>query len=333
MELKTLCEINGAAGDEREIRKLLLEEAKKRCPEAKIDRAGNVVAFKKGNGKRHLLFCAHMDEVGFIIPDATDEGLLLLRPIGDIDPRAAVSKYVVVGEKKVKGVIGALAIHLQSAEDRKRVLKYRDLYIDIGAKSKDEALGACPRGSYAYFDNDCRPFGSGRVVGKALDDRAGCYNLLRLMEQEFACDVTFVFSCMEQIDRRGAAGAGYGTDADTVLLLDTAEAGDMGDMEEQDRLCICGGGAALSFMDRGALADRELYKELTLLAEKEGIPCQIRQSASGHSDAGAYQRSATGKRACVLSVPCRYPHGPSEVIALSDLDAQYALALAYAHQL
>ena len=332
MELKTLCEINAAAGDEREIRKLLLEEAKKRCPEAKIDRAGNVVAHQKGNGKRHLLLCAHMDEAGFIIMDATDEGLLLLRPIGEVDSRAAVSKYVAVGEKKVKGVTGALAIHLQSAEDRKRVLKYRDLYIDIGAKSKDEALEACPRGSFAYFDNDYQPFGCGMAVAKALSSRAGCYNLLRLMEQEFDCDVTFVFSVMEQIDRRGAAAAGYGTQADTVLVLDCAEAGDLGNIEPQDRLCACGEGVALSFMDRSAIADRELYKELTALAERDGIPCQIRQSASGYTDAGAYQRSAAGKKVCVLSVPCRYINGPSEVIALSDLDAQYALALAYARQ-
>ena len=140
MDLKTLCEMNGVSGDEKEIRKAIIEQAKPLCDSVKIDRMGNVIAFKKGKkGTSHILFSAHMDEVGFIIMDATEDGLLVFRPVGGIDPRVCVSKYVVIGEKKVKGVIGAMAIHLQSREDMKRVLPFDNLYIDIGAKSKDEA--------------------------------------------------------------------------------------------------------------------------------------------------------------------------------------------------
>ena len=150
MELKELCLLNGVSGDEKEIRKAIMEQAKPLCDSVKIDRMGNVIAFKKGNkGGRHILFSAHMDEVGFIIMDATEDGMLMFRPVGGIDPRVCVSKYVVIGEKKVKGVIGAMAIHLQSREDMKRVLPFDNLYIDIGAKSKDEALGECPPGTFA----------------------------------------------------------------------------------------------------------------------------------------------------------------------------------------
>ena len=147
MDLKTLCEMNGASGDENAVRRCLMEAARPLCDSVRVDRMGNVVAFKKGlSGGRHVLLDAHMDEVGFIIIDATEDGLLQFRSIGRIDPRVSVSKYVVVGEKRIKGVIGALAIHLQSAEDRKRVLDYDNLYIDIGAKTRDEALEDCPRG-------------------------------------------------------------------------------------------------------------------------------------------------------------------------------------------
>lgn len=334
MDLKTLCEINGASGDEKRVRAALLEAARPLCTSVKIDRMGNVIAFKKGLGgsDRHLLFCAHMDEVAFLVLDATDDGLLLFRPVGGIDPRVAVSKYVVVGEKQVKGVIGALAIHLQSREDRKRVLPWDGLYIDIGAKTKDEALAECPAGSFAYFDNGFSPLGPGYAVSKALDDRVGCYNLLRLLEGTYAADITCAFVVMEEIGSRGAMGAAFASDADTAIIFEGTAAGDMGDTDETRRVCQAGKGVAVSFMDRTTIGDRALYQELLSLAQEKGIPAQPKRGVTGGNDARAFQRVGAGKRACVLSVPCRYIHGPSSVLCLADLDAQLALAKAYAEQ-
>ena len=334
MDLKTLCEMNGASGDEREVRKALLEAAKPLCSHVKIDRMGNVIAYKKGkgNGKRHVLFSAHMDEIGFIIINATEDGLLQFKPIGGVDPRVAVSKYVVVGEKKVKGVIGALAIHLQSADDRKRVLGYDNLFIDIGAKDKDEALRECPPGSFVYYDNDYQEFGMGSVVAKALDDRIGCYNLLRILEGEYDADITCAFVVQEEVGLRGATGAAFASDADTVVVLEGTTAGDMGDVDPVRRVCEPGLGVCVSFMDNASIANRELYKELMDLAQEKGIAHQVKRGSTGGNDAGAYQRGKEGKRTCVLSVPCRYIHGPSSVVKLSDIEAQYELAKAYAEQ-
>ena len=333
MELKTLCEMNGASGDEGAVRRALLEAARPLCDSVRIDRMGNVIAFKKGRtGARHLLFSAHMDEIAFIILDATEEGLLQFRPIGGIDPRVAVSKYVVVGEQKIKGVIGALAIHLQSAEDRKRVLGYEDLYIDIGAKTKDEALKDCPRGCYAYYDSDYQEFGEGCAVAKALDDRVGCYNLLRILEDTYDADVTCAFVVQEEVGLRGAYGAAFDSPADTVIVLEGTTAGDMGDADKARRVCEPGLGVTVSFMDNASIANRELYGELMGLAEKQGICHQVKRGCTGGNDAGAYQRRKEGKRTAVLSVPCRYIHGPSSVVRLSDVEAQYQLAKAYARQ-
>lgn len=331
MELKTLCELNGASGQEGAVRKVVLEAARPLCDDVHIDRMGNVIAFKKGRtGNRHVLFSAHMDEVGFIILDATDDGLLIFRPVGGIDPRVTVSKYVLAGEKKLKGVIGALAIHLQTAEDRKRVLGYDNLYIDIGAKTKEEALADCPPGSYAYFDSAYQPFGDGCVVSKALDDRVGCYNLLRLLEGEYDADITCAFVTQEEVGLRGATGAAFAAQADTVMVLEGTTAGDMGDVEKARRVCEPGLGVVVSFMDNASIANRSLYQELLALAERKAVPCQIKRGSTGGNDAGAYQRSKAGVRTCVLSVPCRYIHGPSSVVKLSDVEAQYALAKAYA---
>ena len=333
MDLKTLCEMNGASGDEKAVRNALLEAAKPLCDSVKIDKMGNVIAYKKGTaGKGHVLFSAHMDEIGFIILDATEDGLLMFRPIGGVDPRVAVSKYVVVGEKKVKGVIGALAIHLQSPEDRQRVLGYEGLYIDIGAKDKEDALRDCPPGTFVYYDNDYQEFGDGCAVAKALDDRVGCYNLLRILEGKYDCDITCAFVVQEEVGLRGATGAAFDSGADTAIILEGTTAGDMGMVDKVRRVCEPGLGVAVSFMDNASMVNRETYKEMLALAEEKGIAYQIKRGATGGNDAGAFQRRREGKRTCVLSVPCRYIHGPSSVVKLSDIEAQYQLAKAYAEQ-
>ncbi len=334
MELKYLCEINGVSGDEKEVRKAIIEAAKPLCDSVKIDRMGNVIAFKKGkgDGSRHILFSAHMDEVGFIIMDATEDGLLIFRPVGGIDPRVSVSKYVTIGEKKVKGVIGAMAIHLQTADDRKRVLPFDGLYIDIGAKSKEEALGECPPGTYAYFDSVYEPVGDGFVVSKALDDRVGCYNMLRLMEETYDADVTYAFVVQEEVGCRGAAGAGYASNADTAIVLEGTTAGDRSCVDKVKRVCEAGQGVVVSFMDNASIGNPALFKEMLALAQKEQISCQVKRGSTGGNDAGAFQRSGEGKKTCVLSVPCRYIHGPSSMMKLSDMEAQFLLAQACARQ-
>lgn len=333
MDLKTLCELNGVSGDEGAVRRAILDSVKPLCDSVRIDRMGNVIACKKGRvGGRTLLFSAHMDEIGFIIIDATDDGLLQFRPVGGIDPRVAVSKYVLIGENRVPGVIGALAIHLQSAEDRKRVLGFKDLYMDIGAKSKDEALEKCPRGSYAYYDNGYEEFGEGSIAAKALDDRVGCFTMLRLLENTYDADVICAFVTQEEVGLRGATGAAFDNQADAVIVLEGTTAGDMGDVGEAHRVCENGKGVVISFMDRASIADQDLYRHLMALAEEKGIPHQSKRGATGGNDAGAYQRRREGMRTCVLSVPCRYIHGPSSVVSKSDVEAQFALADAFAAQ-
>ncbi len=331
MDLKTLCELNGASGHENAVRRAILEAARPLCDSVRVDRMGNVIAFRKGTaGGKRALFCAHMDEVAFIVLNATEDGLLQFRPVGGIDPRVAVSKVVTVGEKEVKGVIGALAIHLQSEEDRRRVLDFDRLFIDIGAKSRDEALGACLQGSYAYFDSPYREFGEGRVVAKALDDRVGCWNLLRLLETPCAADVICAFVTQEEVGSRGAIGAAFEAEADAALILEGTAAGDLGDVERTRRVCVQGEGVAVSFMDNSSMGDRARYRRHMDLAEEEGIAHQAKRGVTGGNDARAFQRSRGGMRTCVLSVPCRYIHGPSSVALLRDVDAQLALAQAFA---
>ncbi|MBO4368296.1 MAG: M42 family peptidase [Clostridia bacterium] len=331
MDLKTLCELNGTSGDEGAVRRAILDAARPLCDSVRIDRMGNVIAFKKGRtGSHRILFSANMDEIGFIILDATEDGLLQFRPIGNIDPRDAVSKYVLVGEKRVPGVIGALAIHLQSDEQYDRVLDYESLYIDIGAKSRDDALEDCPKGCYAYYDSGYEEFGEGFVVSKALDSRAGCCTMLRMMEKQYDADVTYAFVTQKEVGMRGALGAAFDAQADDVIVLGCTAAADIRGTDKGLKIYEAGMGVAVSFMDRTSIADAELYRTLMDLAEEKRILHQARRDTAGISDSGSYQLSREGMRTCVLSVPCRYIHGPSEVVKLSDVEAQYELADAFA---
>ena len=301
-----------------------------------VDRMGNVVARKPGRvpGAARVMLCAHMDEVGLMVISATDDGLLRVRAIGGIDPRVLVSKRVKVGypaggAQPLNGVIGAMAIHQQTAEDRKRVLPIDQLYVDIGAKDKDEALSKAPEGTPIYFDTPFSDFGEGLYLARALDDRVGCYNLLRLLDADVCGDTAFVFTCQEEVGCRGAAGAAFRLMPDIGLALEGTTANDMGDTPAVHHVCHVGQGATVSFMDNASIANPELFKDMLALAKREGIPHQVKMSVSGGNEGGTMQRTGAGVRTCVLSVPCRYIHSPSTVCAASDIEAQYRLAKAF----
>lgn len=335
MDLRQLTDIDAISGNEGALRKAIMEAAKPLCDELYIDRSGNVIATKHGTDDRlpHVVFSAHMDEIGFLISGHTDDGLLRIMPVGGIDPRVAVSKWVRVGMDNIPGVIGAMAIHLQSPEDRQRVLGFDKLFIDIGAKDQKEAERLCPVGTYAAFDTPYTPFGDGFVVSKALDDRVGCFNLLRILEGTYAARVTCAFVTQEEVGLRGARGAGYSLQPDIAVVLEGTAANDVGDVPKRARVCEAGQGVCVSFMDGASMADRGLYKTMLSLATSEGIPHQVKRAVTGGNDAGAYQRAGMGARTVVLSVPCRYIHSGASVAKVSDIDAQFALSQAFLNNL
>lgn len=331
MDLKTLTELCAVSGHEQAMRRALMDELKGCNCSVSIDRMGNVVAIRHGNAtkkRKRVMLSAHMDEVGLIVTSATEEGFLRIAPAGGVDPRVIISKRVLVGDDRIPGVIGAMAIHLQSPEDRQRVLGYGDVYVDIGAKDKAEAEQKCPKGTYIAFDTDYVPFGAGCVSAKALDDRVGCYNLLRILKEEYPCDVVAVFASEEEVGCRGAKGAAFAQEPDIGIVLEGTTCNDLGKIPETLQVCNSGAGVAVSFMDNASIANRKLFQTAVETAEKEHIAYQVKRSVSGGNEGGAIQRAREGIPTVVLSVPCRYIHSPSSVITLSDVDAQFALAQA-----
>ena len=335
MLLSEITALRGPSGWEDEARNAVRREAEQilEGKESRIygDTMGNLFCWRKGTdaSKPHVMLAAHMDEVGFIVRFADDDGQLRIDCVGGIDARCVVSKRVIVGEKAVPGVIGIKAIHLMSAADRKKAPDYDNIFIDIGAKTKEEAEQLCPPGSYATFESEYREFGNGFVKAKALDDRAGCMILLDILKNsDYAGDITCVVTVQEEVGLRGARIAARRVKPDKAIILDTTTANDMGMVDSHKQVTRCGDGPALTFMDRRAIIPQKMRQLAMDAAAKRGIPVQTKRGNSGGTDAGEIHLTGEGVDCLVIVIPCRYCHSPVSVCKLSDIDAARELAMA-----
>lgn len=322
MLLKELCDVPGVSGDEGKIRALLKEKAAAVADSVSVDKLGNIIAVKKASvpNAPKLMFMAHMDEVGFIIKSIGDDGLLRYASVGGIDPRVAVSKRVFIGEDEVPGVIGAKPIHLQSEADFGSATKHKDMYIDIGATTKDEAEKLVQVGDYAHFANKLFEFGDGRVCAKAIDDRVGCYIMLELMKNNYPVEMHCVFTVSEEIGMIGAQVLPHTVAPDLAIALEGTTANDVCGAEYHQQVVRQKKGPAISFMDGRSIMHKGLFQNLLDIGLRHEIPVQTKNAVAGGTDVGAVQRTAGALPAITISVPCRYIHAPATVCALSDID-------------
>lgn len=335
MLLKEITALRGPSGWEDEARNAIRHEAEQILAgkESRVygDTMGNLFCWRKGmdETKPHVMLAAHMDEVGFIVRFADDDGQLRIDCVGGIDARCVVSKRVIVGEKAVPGVIGIKAIHLMSDADRKKAPDYDNIFIDIGAKSKEEAEALCPPGSYATFESEYREFGRDFVKAKALDDRAGCMILLDILKNsDYAGDITCVFTVQEEVGLRGAKIAARRVKPDKAIILDTTTANDMGMVDSHKQVTRCGDGPALTFMDRRAIIPQKMRDMALEAAGKRGIPVQMKRGNSGGTDAGEIHLTGEGVECLVIVIPCRYCHSGVSVCKMDDIENAKKLAFA-----
>jgi putative aminopeptidase FrvX len=321
MLLKSLSELNGTSGAEGVVRDYLRQQIEPFVETITVDKIGNLIATKNGylSGPK-VMIAAHMDEVALMIVDITSDGFLKFRPVGGIDVRILVSKPVQINESIV-GVIGAKAIHLQKRLERQKALPFDQLYIDIGAKSKEEAASKVKLGDYAYFMTKCEPFGMGLYKGKAFDDRVGCAILVELLKKDYDIPLVAAFTVQEEVGLRGAKVAAYNITPDFAIVIEGTVAVDVSDREEEGWVTELGQGAACSLMDRTTLYNPKLIQWVTNLAREKGIPLQFRRGTSGGNDAGPIHISKAGIPTIVLNVPCRYIHSFSSVISVRDYTA------------
>lgn len=316
--LKKLCEARGISGREEKVRELILREIRPCADRIEITPLGNVAAWKKGEKKPKikLMISAHMDEVGLIVTHITDEGLLKFSPVGGIDRRVLPGKSVTVGEN-VRGVVGVKPIHLLTKDEREKSVPLKELYIDIGALSREEAEAAVRPGDEVTFGSLFDTAG-GMIKSKALDDRAGCAVLIDVMKNGLKYDTAFVFTVQEETGLNGAKTAAFAVKPDAAIVVEAATAADVPGVDRDRRVCRLGAGPAVSFMDRRTVYDRGFYELAFRAAKKAGVKCQAKQAVAGGNDAGAIHVSRGGVRTAAVSLPCRYLHAPVGMIAQED---------------
>ncbi len=332
-----LCTAFGPTACEGEVAKTIKEELAGLPVTLQSDRMGNLVAHLKGpEGAPRVMLCAHMDEDGFMITEIDEDGFLRFDNLGGIDPRVLCGRNVLIGdeEHRVKGVIAAKGIHMQSAKERKAIPEQDELYIDIGAKDADDAARLVSLGDFGVFDTPFSTFGkeNGYLRGKALDDRLGCallIEVLRLVASEkLPLDLYFCFTVREEIGRSGAAVTASRLSPDFAIVLETTAIADLPSTPDHKRVASVGEGGVLSLLDRSTIYDRALVDLALATANAENIPVQVKKYVSGGNDAAHIQRCGTGTRCLALSAPTRYLHAPVSVAAVRDYEAMRALVVA-----
>jgi len=334
MLIKELTELNGVSGNENDVRDYIIKKIENLCDSYRVDSIGNVIAFKRGSGSKFkVMLSAHMDEVGFIVSGHTDKGFIKFKAVGGIDDRILPGKRVVIGKQKISGVIGIKPIHQQEREEREKIIKIKNLYIDIGAESKDEAEKLAPLGEFIAFDSDFVNLGNNCIKAKALDDRVGCAVLIEALKHSYDFDLYVCFTVQEEVGLRGAQVAAYSVMPDIALIIEGTTCADVPNVEKHEYSTILGNGAALTIMDRTCYCDRELVQYLYNVAVQNNIKVQYKQTTTGGNDAGQIQRTGTGVKTASISVPCRYIHSPVSVMCRSDYEAVERLTITALHQI
>lgn len=315
-----LAAVYGPSGQEKAVAKVIEELARPCADDITTDVMGNLIVHKKGPGPK-LMLAAHMDTIGLIVTYFEEDGTLRFGKLGGVDPREVRNAPV----RFENGVRGAVKVHGKADEDK---LTLDDLYLDIGASSREEAQALVRLGDAAVFADTPAKAGE-RIIGPYLDNRISCVVLLRALERIKApqYDLYFVFTAQEELGHRGAKTAAYGVEPDFAVAVDVAGAYDFPGAPKVGS-AVLGGGAAIKVMDSSVICHPEMVEKLFGLAGEKGIKAQLDVLTRGGTDAGAIHQSRSGVITGGISIPCRYVHTPTAVSDLSDVTACVDLAIA-----
>ena len=318
--LKKLSLFYAPSGREHNIAEFIKDEIKDFADSVYTDNLGNLIAHKKGAGKK-IMFASHMDEIGIVVTYIDENGYLRFSDVGGLYTKYLSGRRVVF-ENGTEGVVFS-----EPKNDKNSLLK---MYIDIGAKNREDAEKSVNVGDMAVF---CGNFAeqNGVVIGKALDNRAGCFALIEAIKRvKSKNDLYFVFTVQEEVGLRGARTAAYAINPDIAVAVDVT---DTGDTPKCDSVAVkMGAGAAIKVMDYSVICDRDVKMSLEEIAKSKGIPYQLEVMTEGGTDAGVMHFARGGVKTGGISIPTRYIHSPSEMIDKSDLDAVIKLITEFAEK-
>lgn len=327
--------LNTAApsGSEEQIANLFSEFVSPYVDEVTTDANGNCIAHKRGSGPK-IMFMAHADEIGLMISYIDDRGFLYFKEIGGIDTNILPTQRITIMGKNgpIQGVIGRKPIHLQEKTDNNKTLSPEDLWIDIAATSKEDALAKVQIGSVATFEPNAANLSDSLVLSKSLDDRIGLAVLmglaLNLPQIKTDADIYLVASVQEELGARGARMITESVRPDIGIAIDVTHATDYPSMSPtKDGDTALGKGPVIPL---GPNMTKGVNQTLASLADMRGIPYQVEAIAKPTgTDAREIQVAASGIKTGLISIPCRYMHTPSEVVSLTDADNAISLLTEY----
>jgi endoglucanase len=334
--LRELTEAPGVSGYEQEVREIIRKHLQN-ITVIEQDHLGSIVCRKNGEAETpRIMIAGHMDEIGFIVKLITDEGFIRFSPLGGWWGHVMLAQRVVIKTRQgdVPGLIGSKPPHILSEEERKKLLEPKDMYIDIGATSKDEVkeLGIRPGDPIIPVF----PFmisGTGKTyMAKAFDDRVGCALLIdvinKLTQERHPNTVYGVGTVQEEVGLRGARTSSWVVEPDVGLTMETGVAGDVPDVKKEDAQAKLGKGPVIVIRDGSMIPNLRLRDFFVETAEELQIPYQFDLLDRGGTDSGAIHLHRRGVPNLVIAVPTRHIHSHAGIIHRDDYDQTVQLVTA-----
>ncbi|NCU17029.1 M42 family metallopeptidase [Pallidibacillus pasinlerensis] len=328
--LKELTDAKGIPGNEREVREVMKKYITPYADEITTDGLGGLIAKKEGqaNGPK-IMLSGHLDEVGFMVKQIDDKGFIRFQTVGGWWSQVMLAQRVTVvtsrGES-ITGVIGSKPPHVLSPEARKKPFDIKDMFIDIGATSKEEAesWGVRPGDMIVPYFEFTVMKNEKFLLAKAWDNRIGCaivVDVLKNLQKENHPNIVYgVATAQEEVGLRGAKTAAYKIEPDIGIALDVGTAGDTPGMTEKESLSTLGDGPQIIVYDHSLVSHRGLREFVVDLAEELNIPYQFESIPGGGTDAGAISLTKAGVPALAITVSTRYLHSNASVIHRDDYE-------------
>lgn len=327
--LSQLCELPGAPGFEKLVRDFVLEQIQPYIDSVSVDAMGNVLAVKKSkspNAKKVML-AAHMDEIGFIATHIDENGFVRFHTLGGFDPKTLTAQRVIIhGKEDIIGVMGSKPIHVMKPEERTKLVKIEDFFIDTG-RTAEEVKELISVGDPITRERQLIEMGD-CINCKSLDNRISVYVLIEVLRQleDPDVDVHAVFTVQEEVGIRGAQVAAHQINPDFGIGIDTTIAFDLPGAQPHEKVTELGKGAAIKIMDASTICDPRIVSYFKQVATDQKISWQPEVLTAGGTDTAGVQRTGkNGSIAGAISIPTRHLHQVIEMVHKSDVIAAVQL--------
>jgi endoglucanase len=334
-----ILETPSPSGYEQLVQELVRKYVGEFADEVRTDLHGNVIACANPKAPLRVMFAGHADQIGLIVTHINENGYIYTNPIGGWDPQQLIGQRMTIhtAAGPLPAVIARKPIHLLDQEERKQVVKQKELWLDIGVKDKAEADAAVAIGDAVTLRLGYQEMRNNFANSPGMDDKTGlwvCVEALRRAQKRGGLKVALyaVSTVQEEIGLRGATTSAYGVNPQVGIAVDVTHATDCPTIDKtQEGDIKLGGGPVIA---RGPNINPIVCERLRAAGETAKITCQWAAEGRGTgTDANAIQLARGGVAAGLISVPNRYMHSAVEMISLDDLDgcadllAEFALGI------